>query len=65
MVSSNNQLAAEAPNYHPCPLCSNGLSMWDEDCEKCGKCGREFDTNGAMIASARCEGDLDGWGRLC
>lgn len=65
MAVTGNQGAIEVASYRPCPQCLKGHWMWDDDCERCGECGREFDASGRLIASARCEGDLDGWGTLC
>ncbi len=60
-----SELKLEAIAYRPCPQCFRGHYFWEGDCEKCGECGREFNVHGLLIANARCEGDLDGWGTLC
>ncbi len=64
MAKTRKERMAQSNGYQPCPECNRGHSLWEDTCEQCSDCGREFDANGLLIAAARSEGDLDGWGSL-
>jgi hypothetical protein len=64
MAKTRKGNSVRVDGYQPCPECNRGHSFWEDICEKCSECGREFDANGLIVGMAHSEGDLDGWGNL-